>query len=194
MTTSLILASQSPRRRDYLRQLGYQFSSESADIDESVLISEKPVDYVARLSAEKARFIAKNHNDTTIVLGADTCVVVDDEILGKPIDLADCIRQLTLLSGRTHQVYTAVSVVSGQQVKTRTVGADVTFKALSIDEITRYWHTGEPCDKAGAYGIQGSAGHFVKQINGSYSAIVGLPLFETSELLAEFGVLTALQQ
>ena len=194
MTISLILASQSPRRRDYLTQLGYHFTCESADIDESVLNNEKPKEYVARLSAEKARIIAKHHPDTTIILGADTCVVIDDEILGKPIDLTDCIRQLSLLSDRTHQVFTAVSVVKGHQVSTKVVGADVTFKALNEHEITQYWHTGEPCDKAGAYGIQGIAGHFVKQINGSYSAIVGLPLCETSELLAEFGVLTALQQ
>jgi len=189
-----ILASQSPRRRDYLSQLGYQFVCESADIDETVIANEPAIDYVARLSVEKAQCIANQHVDTTIVLGADTCVVVGDEILGKPIDMQDCIRQLSLLSDTTHQVFTAVSVVCGSKVLTRIVRVDVTFKALTEAEIVNYWQTGEPCDKAGAYGIQGIAGHFVKHINGSYSAIVGLPLFETSEILQEFGVLTALQQ
>jgi septum formation protein len=193
----LILASKSPRRKELLAQLGYQFTCLSADIDESVKYNEPAEQYVVRLAIEKATFIAKNiaknQPETTLILGSDTSVVLDNHILGKPTDLNDCLRQLLLLSDRQHQVITAIAVVKGQQVKSIAVTTEVTFKRLSEDEIIRYWHTGEPQDKAGSYGIQGIGGQFVKQISGSYSAVVGLPLYETAQLLADFGMPTPVQ-
>ncbi|MFT5755742.1 MAG: septum formation protein [Alteromonadaceae bacterium] len=190
---SLILASKSPRRKELLTQLGYQFTCLSADIDETVKDNEPAKQYVVRLAIEKATFIAKKHPKTTLVLGSDTSVVFENHILGKPVDLNDCLRQLLLLSDQQHQVITAIAVVKGQQVDCIAVTTDVTFKALSKAEIIRYWHTGEPQDKAGSYGIQGIGGQFVKQITGSYSAVVGLPLYETAQLLAQFGMPTPVQ-
>jgi septum formation protein len=193
----LILASKSPRRKELLAQLGYQFTCLSADIDESVKYNEPAEQYVVRLAIEKAVFIAKNiaknQPETTLILGSDTSVVLENHILGKPTDLNDCLRQLSLLSDRQHQVITAIAVVKDQQVKSMVVTTQVTFKKLSEDEIMRYWHTGEPQDKAGSYGIQGIGGQFVKQISGSYSAVVGLPLYETAQLLADFGMPTPVQ-
>lgn len=189
----LILASQSPRRRELLTQLGYQFSCQPADIDESELVGETPQQYVARLAEQKAQYIAKNQLDTTIVLGSDTCVVCDGSILGKPKDLTQCIDYLSMLSDRVHQVYTAVSAIKATLSQTIVVSTDVEFRKISKSEIKNYWLTGEPKDKAGAYGIQGIGGQFVKQISGSYSAVVGLPLFETSELLTELGLLNSLK-
>jgi len=186
----LILASKSPRRKELLAQLGYQFTSLSADIDESVKYNEPAEQYVVRLAIEKAIFIAKNQPETTLILGSDTSVVFENHILGKPVDLDDCLNQLSMLSNKQHQVITAIAVVKGQQVNSVAVTTDVTFKPLNNEEITRYWHTGEPQDKAGSYGIQGIGGQFVKQIYGSYSAVVGLPLYETAQLLAKFGMPT----
>lgn len=188
MSNTLILASQSPRRKELLQQLGYNFSCAPADIDESVLPAETPAQYVARLALEKANVIAKEQAQDVVVLGSDTSVVFDQHILGKPESLSDCIAILTMLSGNTHQVITAIAVVKAQQSQVVVVSTEVDFKILTEAEIKRYWHTGEPQDKAGAYGIQGIAGQFVKQIRGSYSAVVGLPLYETAQLLAEFGV------
>jgi septum formation protein len=189
----LILASQSPRRRELLAQLGYQFTCCPADIDETVKINESPITYVERLAVEKSACIAKSQSQSTLVLGSDTCVVYQNNILGKPESLAQAIDCLTMLSGNTHQVLTAVSVVQGQFSKAVVVSTDVTFKTLSRQEIINYWHTGEPQDKAGSYGIQGIAGQFVKHISGSYSAVVGLPLYETAQLLAEFSCPTPVQ-
>jgi len=194
MNLSLILASQSPRRQQLLTQLDYQFSCQPADIDETELLNESPSDYVCRLALEKATYIAKDQSDTTIIIGSDTTVVIDEKILGKPQDLTDCIRLLSLLSGKSHQVLTAISVVKAGLSKTVLVSTDVVFKELSLNDINNYWLTGEPQDKAGAYGIQGIGGQFVKQISGSYSAVVGLPLFETAQLLKEFGLPTAIEQ
>jgi len=190
----LILASQSPRRKELLAQLGYQFACLPADIDESENEGETPEQYVKRLALEKAQYIAKNQSDTTLVLGSDTCVVIDNNILGKPKDLEECILHLSSLSGGTHQVLTAVAVVQGELSQCCVVSTDVEFKQLSQIEIENYWLTGEPQDKAGSYGIQGVGGQFVKQIKGSYSAVVGLPLYQTVELLAEFGLATSIQQ
>jgi len=189
----LFLASKSPRRKELLAQLGYQFTCLSADIDESVIFNEPAEQYVVRLAIEKATFIAKSQPETTLILGSDTSVVLDNHILGKPTDLNDCLRQLSLLSNRQHQVITAIAVAQGQHVKSVAVTTQVTFKEISEEAITRYWHTGEPQDKAGSYGIQGIGGQFVKQISGSYSAVVGLPLYETSQLLADFGMPTPVQ-
>ena len=187
MSNTLILASQSPRRKELLKQLGYDFTCVPADIDESVLSSESPEQYVARLALAKAQAIAIKHDDV-VVLGSDTSVVFGQHILGKPESLSDCHTMLTMLSGNTHEVVTAIAGVKGQRFEVVIVSTAVDFKTLSEKEITHYWHTGEPQDKAGAYGIQGIAGQFVKQIRGSYSAVVGLPLYETAQLLSAFGV------
>jgi septum formation protein len=191
---TLILASQSPRRRELLSQLGYRFLCRPADIDESEKKNETPYQYVERLALEKAQHIANNEFNTPLVLGSDTCVVCAGKILGKPNDLVQCIEHLSLLSNKTHQVLTAVAIVQGLLSKVIVVSTDVTFKTLTLNEIENYWHTGEPQDKAGSYGIQGIGGQFVKQINGSYSAVVGLPLYETAELLAEFSFPSSIQR
>ncbi|MBA6414413.1 septum formation inhibitor Maf [Colwellia sp. 6M3] len=188
MSTTLILASQSPRRKELLEQLGYHFTCLPADIDESVLAQETPEQYVSRLAIEKARVIAKQYDESVVVLGSDTSVIFGTHILGKPASLDECIAILSMLSGQTHQVITAVAVVKGERSEVLVVRTEVDFKVLTEQEISRYWRTGEPQDKAGAYGIQGIAGQFVKQIRGSYSAVVGLPLYETSQLLSLFGV------
>jgi septum formation protein len=193
MKTALILASQSPRRKELLSQLGYQFQTLSADIDETVINGESPRDYVLRLAKEKAQVVASKQLADCVVLGSDTSVIFDGHILGKPENIAQCCQQLLMLSGNTHQVLTAIAAVKNKHVISALVTTEVTFKTLSIAEIKRYWHTGEPQDKAGAYGIQGIGGQFVKQINGSYSAVVGLPLYETAELLAELGLPTPIQ-
>jgi septum formation protein len=194
MKPALILASQSPRRKELLSQLGYVFQTISADIDETVIEGELPPAYVLRLAIEKAQVVAKHQTTDCVVLGSDTSVIFDHHILGKPANIENCCEQLLMLSNNTHQVITAIAAVRGGQVISSLVSTDVTFKKLSINEIERYWQTGEPQDKAGAYGIQGIGGQFVKQINGSYSAVVGLPLYETATLLAEFGLPTAIQQ
>lgn len=189
----LILASKSPRRKELLAQLGYQFECISADIDESIRLGESADQYVNRLSVEKAQCIAKCVPDTSYVLGSDTSVVFQKHILGKPENFEDCLHQLNMLSNNTHQVITAVAVVHKKKLASITVITEVTFKSLSAKEIKRYWETGEPQDKAGSYGIQGIGGQFVTQIHGSYSAVVGLPLYETAQLLVSFGLPTPIQ-
>jgi len=193
MQPTLILASQSPRRKELLSQLGYKFKTLAANIDETVIEGESPAEYVLRLASEKAQFIAQQQNEDCIVLGSDTSVVLDQHILGKPENIGECCKQLMLLSNNTHQVLTAIAAVKDKQIISALITTEVTFKSLSIDEIKRYWQTGEPQDKAGAYGIQGIGGQFVTQINGSYSAVVGLPLYETAKLLAELGMPTPIQ-
>lgn len=206
MSQTLVLASQSPRRKELLAQLGYQFTTCAADIDESVQANELAEPYVRRLAEQKAQTVflllnkaasapsaiatsATNH----LVLGSDTSVVYQGEILGKPVDFADCQRMLNMLSGNVHQVYTAIAVANRDGVVSQVVVTDVYFKTLSAREIENYWQTGEPQDKAGSYGIQGIAGQFIEKIAGSYSSVVGLPLFETSELLAQHGMMSAMQ-
>jgi len=188
----LILASQSPRRKELLAQLGYQFITQSADIDESVHSGENAKDYVVRLAKEKAQVIfsalTNQQQEKSIVIGSDTSVVIDGEILGKPADEAECIRMLLRLENKPHQVLTAIAVINLDQEISELVETQVHLKALSIDEIKHYWQTGEPCDKAGSYAIQGIGGQFVTTINGSYSAVVGLPLYETVQLLAQVGL------
>lgn len=206
--SSLVLASGSPRRKELLTQLGYEFSVLVTDIEEQQQPDEDAQAYVQRLSLDKAKaalnLIAEQepNSDSTVslgsdntaslgsgnivVLGSDTVVVSQGQVLEKPNDLADCKRMLTQLSDQRHQVMTAVSVVSADKHKTEIVITDVWFKPLSEQEIEKYWQTGEPCDKAGSYGIQGLGGRFVTRIEGSYYAVVGLPLFETDQLLQEF--------
>ena len=198
MSLSLVLASQSPRRKELLNQLSYDFTCAPANINEDILQSELPKDYVQRLATEKALAITATYQKmelvSTVVLGSDTSVVYKNDILGKPSNLKDCVKYLQLLSGETHQVLTAISAVCNGVCLSKVVTTNVTFKVLTIEEIERYWNTGEPKDKAGAYGIQGIGGQFVTQLSGSYSAVVGLPLYETSQLLAEFGLFTSIQQ
>jgi len=195
---SLILASQSPRRQELLSQLGYTFTCQPADIDESVNVDETPEQYVVRLAIEKARHIANtlasSQRDNVAVLGSDTTVVKNKNILGKPESLAHCQEMLSMLSGSIHQVLTAIAVVKGDVVQSLLIKTDVSFKVLSKQEIESYWHTGEPQDKAGSYGIQGIGGQFIKEIKGSYSAVVGLPLYETTLLLGRVGLASPLSQ
>jgi len=189
---SILLASNSPRRKELLAQLGYVFISNGSDIDESVNVNESAVEYVKRMAVQKALVQANDEN--TVVIGSDTSVVCGDEILGKPKDYDDAKRMLEMLSDNTHQVLTSIAVVKGADVSVRVVTTDVTFKTLTDSEILNYWQTGEPKDKAGSYGIQGIAGQFVTCIKGSYSAVVGLPLYETAQLLAKHGCPTVVMQ
>lgn len=187
---SLHLASASPRRRELLAQIGVPFVTLIASIDETALPGEPAERYVERLAREKARagLAALSDPADAVVLGADTAVVLDGRILGKPADRAECLATLTALSGREHQVLTAVALASAQRIESRVVASRVRFRPLRAGEAEAYWATGEPCDKAGSYGIQGLAAVFVSQLEGSYSAVVGLPLCETAQLLGEFGI------
>lgn len=186
----LYLASGSPRRRELLTQIAVPFLTQIAPIDENALPGESPIAYVERLALSKAQAGLAALTDTAdaVVLGADTAVVLDGRILGKPTDRADALATLSDLSGRTHEVLTAVALVSHERQVSRVVTSQVTFRALSQAEIEAYWASGEPQDKAGCYGIQGLAAVFVSQLQGSYSAVVGLPLCETAALLAEFAI------
>lgn len=186
--TELVLASASPRRRELLAQLGVQFDVVPADIDEYVLPGERPETYVRRMAEGKAKAGWAGASGRP-VLGADTAVVVDGLILGKPRDRDDALRMLELLSGRTHRVISGVAIADGDQVLERLCSTEVTFGEISAAEREAYWATGEPQDKAGAYGIQGLGARFVRHINGSYTGVVGLPLYETAELLRCTGLL-----
>ena len=192
----LILASKSPRRKELLEQLGINFSCQSADIDETVKTLETAENYVERLAIEKACALASDV-ENAYVLGSDTSVVINGEILGKPENLNACINMLSKLSGKRHQVYTGIAIVfykdQQRQIISEVVITQVDFKTLTEQEIIAYWQTGEPQDKAGSYGIQGIAGQFVQAINGSYSAVVGLPLYETAKLLQQCGFNTLAQ-
>lgn len=183
----LILASQSPRRRELLSTLGIDFTALATDIDEAVLPRETPSNYVDRLALAKARagLALLDRSADCWVLGSDTSVVIDGQILGKPTAKEHFQAMMGLLSGRTHQVLTAIALVSEGDSFQALVTTDVTFMTLSQAQILAYWHTGEPLDKAGGYGIQGLGGVFVSQIAGSYSAVVGLPLHETALLLGK---------
>lgn len=222
----LVLASGSPRRKELLSQLGYEFSVLVTDVEECKHTQETAEEYVKRLSLDKALAALsllkdnpseKQHvvpssdnvvssvdnvavgsgivtldsdaislDSETVVLGSDTVVVSQGQVLEKPTDFADSKRMLTQLANERHQVMTAVSVVSEEKQRTEIIITDVWFKPLSEQEIEQYWQTGEPCDKAGSYGIQGLGGRFVTRIEGSYYAVVGLPLYETDQLLQEF--------
>lgn len=186
----LYLASASPRRRELLTQIGVPFLSQIAPIDESPLPDEAAHAYVERLARAKAQagLAALADKPEAVVLGADTAVVLDGRILGKPADQAEARATLAALSGRSHQVLTAVALASATRVAARVVSSQVSFRPLTGAEIDAYWASGEPRDKAGSYAIQGLAAVFVSQLQGSYSAVVGLPLCETAELLAEFAI------
>lgn len=188
--SQLYLASSSPRRRELLAQIGLPFHIVPASIDESLQDGESATAYVERLARGKAlaglHFLAQRAD--VCVLGADTAVVLDGHILGKPADRAEALAMLQALSGREHEVLTAVAVANRDRCEARVVSSRVTFRAVSMEEAERYWETGEPHDKAGGYAIQGLAAVFVSRVEGSYSAVVGLPLCETAALLADFSI------
>jgi septum formation protein len=182
----LVLASHSPRRRELLSILGIEFTVSGADIDESVKAGEQPENYVNRLAVEKAKAVHDQLDDQGVwVLGSDTTVVADGEILGKPVDEGDFIRMMTLLSGRDHRVLTSVALLSDGRQFVDCVETRVRFMTLSANQIAAYWASGEPVDKAGGYGIQGLGSVFIEKIEGSYTAVVGLPLHETAKLLGQ---------
>ena len=170
----LVLASQSPRRSEILRQAGIPFTVRAATVDETPLAGEKPEDYVRRVAELKARAVEAAPED--IVLGADTTVVVDGEMLGKPEDAADARRMVTRLSGRRHEVLTGICVRSGAEVILDSAATQVWFTAMSEREIADYVASGEPQDKAGAYAIQGLASKHIERIEGCYFNVVGLPV------------------
>ncbi|CAI8918862.1 nucleoside triphosphate pyrophosphatase YhdE [Pseudomonas sp. IT-P253] len=186
----LYLASGSPRRRELLSQIGVPFCVISADIDETPLTHESPAAYVERLArgkAEVGRGTVVSDADFC-VMGADTAVVLNGKILGKPVDEADACAMLMMLSGHEHEVLTAIAVLDGERCESRVVRSLVRFRQISTQEAAAYWASGEPRDKAGGYGIQGLGAVFVAGLDGSYSAVVGLPLCETFELLGRFGI------
>ena len=193
---TLVLASQSPRRRELLAQVnlskvGLSFEQVSPDIDETPLADEDAATYVQRLAQEKALagLALCQHIDNPQVLGSDTIVVFDGQLLGKPVDEADAATMLSRLSANHHVVMTAVALTDGVTTQCTLVQTRVTFCALTEADILAYIATGEPMDKAGAYGIQGLGGCFVTAIDGSYSAVVGLPLAQTRELLQQAGII-----
>lgn len=187
MSPQIILASASPRRSELLQQIGIRHRIHAVDIDETPWPHESPLAYVERVASEKSAACRALLNDELPVLAADTSVVCDGHILGKPQNQEDAVRMLSLLSGRSHQVYSAVSLRGGKHWQAVSV-SEVSFRPLGVEEIETYWHTGEPCDKAGAYAIQGLASVFIASINGSFSGVMGLPLFETAQLLAKQGI------
>ena len=183
----VILASASPRRRELLSLLLEEFDCCSADIDETPISDELPEDYVLRMAVEKASAVK---NERGVIIGSDTVVVLSGNILQKPASVEDARGMLSALSGQTHQVMTAVAIMIDAELMTIISTTEVTFSTLEIPLIEAYLATDEPWDKAGAYGIQGIAGSFVRRIDGSYSSVVGLPLCETRELLEGAGVRT----
>lgn len=184
----LILASASPRRRELLEQIGVRFDCRPVDICEDPLQQEPAREYVIRLAQEKALAGLEQAGGDSVVLGSDTTVAIDDHILAKPANEDEAVAMLMQLSGRRHQVLTAVALAAQGRVEVCCVGTDVEFIELDETRCRQYWRTGEPCDKAGAYGIQGLGAVFVKSINGSYSAVVGLPLMETAAMLQKFDI------
>jgi septum formation protein len=191
----LVLASASPRRVELLQQLGVVFRQLPANIDETQIADETAEDYVQRLAREKARACAAALPDVTgVVLAADTCVVLDQQILGKPLDALDALAMLARLSGREHTVLTAVCVRYGDEELETLSTTRVKFLTLQREQIENYIASGEPFDKAGAYGIQGLAGAFVESLQGSYSGVVGLPLAQTWQLLQQAAVPTLLER
>ena len=183
---ALILASSSPRRKQLLQALGVDFRVQPTNVDERLKPGESAEAMVLRLAIAKARAVRAVATD--IVLAADTAVVLGDEVFGKPENEQDALRMLGMLSGRTHQVMTGVAVCSRGNSTQAVSITNVRFREIDPDEARRYWHSGEPRDKAGAYAIQGRGGVFVEAIMGSYSGVVGLPIFETARLLQEAGV------
>ena len=184
----LCLASASPRRHALLLQIGVAHIARGADIDETAHPGETPRDYVARVAATKARAI-RRADASLPVLGADTIVVVDGALFGKPAGRAQGLAMLASLSGRSHEVLSAVALADARGVAIAVSASAVRFRTLTVEECQVYWESGEPHDKAGAYAIQGLAAAFIESLHGSYSGVMGLPLFETAALLRAGGVL-----
>ena len=187
---SILLASGSPRRRELLKQLAVTFKVAAADIDESIIDGEAPEDYVVRLAREKALAGFEQNGGQVPALGSDTIVLLDGQILGKPETRAEAESMLQSLSGQTHQVYSAVALALevDNVLDTLNITA-VTFGKMPIQWIRQYCQGDEPMDKAGAYAVQGGTGQYIRRIEGSYSGVMGLPLFETAELLRRAGLL-----
>lgn len=185
---TLILASASPRRLELLQQLGLDPEVCPADIDEMVHEGEHASDYVMRMAREKAQAVAQQYPANNVIVGSDTSVVVDDQVLGKPEDQEHAAQMLEMLSGRSHQVMSAVTVISSQGEQTLLSDTRVDFRSIGQDEMAAYWNTGEPLGKAGGYAIQGLGAGFIETIEGSYSGVMGLPLFETAQLLQRAGI------
>jgi septum formation protein len=183
----LCLASVSPRRRELLLQIGVPHVVMGADIDETFLAGEPPRDYVIRLAREKALAVRRTGQKLP-VLAADTTVVVDGKVFGKPHDQAQGVHMLAALSGRAHEVLTAVALADSRGVTERISVSTVRFREVSLEESLAYWESGEPRDKAGGYAIQGLGAVFIEELRGSYSGVMGLPLFETGELLRAAGI------
>jgi septum formation protein len=187
----LFLASGSPRRRELLGQIGVPFLTLAVDVPENREANESVDSYVERLALAKAAAglaVVEKGNPGCIVLGADTVVVLDDRVLEKPADRDSAVAMLMALSGNCHQVVTAVAMCSAKESRVRLSKTRVRFRPIDRVEALDYWNSGEPADKAGAYGIQGFGAIFVEELQGSYSGVVGLPLFETAELLKYFGL------
>ena len=192
-STFIYLASGSPRRRELLAQIGVRFRTIGVSVDETVHAGEGATDYVRRLAVAKAeagwRAVPGDADSPPApVLGADTTVVIDGAILGKPADAADAARMLATLAGRTHEVLTAVALCDAAGTRLQTSRSEVSLRAIGADECRAYAATGEPLDKAGGYAIQGFGAVFVAALNGSYSGVMGLPVFETATLLRQAGV------
>ena len=185
----LILASASPRREKLLRQLGVNFVSEPQDIIEEKRIDESPEKFVKRMAEGKASSaFGKRKQKDIVVVASDTIVVCDKRVLGKPKDKSDGIKMLLTLSNKTHRVLSAVTVANTLRYKSTVSETSVSFREISEIEAECYWDSGEPEGKAGGYAIQGCGAVFVQSINGSYSGVMGLPLFQTAQLLSEFGI------
>ena len=188
MKRKIILASSSPRRRDLLDLIGIPHEVRPADVDETIRGGEDPAGYAERLAREKAEAVAAGAADGSVVIGADTVVVIDGRVLGKPASEQQAAAMLESLGGRTHTVITAVAVVVDRMTSSGVEEVTVTFRPITADEIASYIATGEPMDKAGAYGIQGYGATIVERIDGDYFAVMGLPLVRLVRLLAERGI------
>ena len=188
MSAQLYLASRSPRRARFLQQLGLQFETLPADVAEQPVPGQSPADYALAIALAKAQAAAGLASLPLPVLAADTDVSIDGRILGKPRDRDDALAMLHRLSGRTHEVCSAVVLIGGGRIESAVTVTRVSFGTIGAAQAAAYWESGEPADKAGAYAIQGHAARWVKSIEGSYSGVVGLPLYETCELLRRFGI------
>ena len=184
----IYLASGSPRRRELLAQIGVRYRTLGISVDESPRVAEPAAGYVERLAVTKAEAGWLAAQGQAPVLGADTTVVLDGAILGKPVDATDAARMLGMLSGRGHEVLTAVALCDASGTRVRTSRSEVWLRAVDADECRAYAATGEPLDKAGGYAIQGFGAVFIERLRGSYSGVMGLPVFETAELLREAGL------
>lgn len=188
--SGIVLASSSPRRRELLRQIGVSFRVVAAEIEEIVVSGEKPGEFVRRMAREKALEVRQRENCPEPVLGADTAVVLDGRIFGKPGNRAEAVTMLNQLSGRTHEVYSALAILFDENgIHEELNITKVTFSKLEPEWIESYCDSGDPMDKAGAYGVQGKAGEKISRIEGSFYGVMGLPLYETAQLLKRAKVL-----